>query len=308
MALKSVGILVTDHLMTADLLVNAKARRGQEWYELAIAELKRHGVQLGTTHRFRQIDHLRREVQASVARGAELVIVGGGDGTFSSIVDLLADCPTTLGVLPLGTGNAFARDLGIPADVREACRILAQGRDERVDLGRVNDDYFINISTIGLTTRIAAHLTNPLKKRFGRFVYVIALVRAIQEVQPFTATLTTENGVTEFETLQVVIGNGRFHAGPFRLSETSSISEGKLSLYAVQAASKGALIRVAFRLRSGTQGSLSEVHAEETSGGVLVAEPARRVTVDGEINQRTPITFRVQPKTLSVRVPSSFDG
>jgi diacylglycerol kinase (ATP) len=294
--------------MAAHLFVNVKSRRGQEWFDPAVEELRRCGVEVSQANKFRDMPELLSGIRNSLRAGCPRIILGGGDGTFSSAVHLLANRPVQLGVLPLGTGNSFARDLDIPADLPTACKIIAEGIESEVDLGRLNDDYFINVATIGLTTRIASHLTNPMKRKFGQFVYVVALAQAIREVEPFRATLRTENGETSFETLQVVIGNGKYHAGPFRLSETSSITDGKLSLYALQAKSKGALIRMAFRLHSGTQGSLDEVHAEETAGGTLVANPIRKVTVDGEINQKTPINFRVQPRTLRVLVPDQFVG
>jgi YegS/Rv2252/BmrU family lipid kinase len=292
--------------MSAHLFVNTKSRRGQDGFEPAVAELKRLGVDVSEATRFREIPDMLNGIRRSIRAGCPLIILGGGDGTFSSAVHLLANRPVTLGVLPLGTGNSFARDLDIPPDIPTACQVIAEGHQVAVDMGRLNDDYFINVATIGLTTRIASHLTNPMKRKFGQFVYVFALTQAMREVQPFRATLRTENGETTFETLQVVIGNGKYHAGPFRLSETSSITDGKLSLYALQAKSKGALIRMAFHLHAGTQGSLDEVHAEETSGGTLIAEPVRKVTVDGEINQKTPIDFRIQPETIRVIVPKNF--
>jgi len=293
---------------SAVLLVNTKSRRGQEWFQDAQRELRALGVELETAKSFKTIDQLIAEAEAGVKREAPLIIAGGGDGTFSAIAHLFVNCKTTLGVLPLGTGNAFARDLGIQANLAEACRVIAHGRAEAVDLGRIQDDYFVNVATIGLTTKIAQTLTVPLKRKYGRFVYAIAIARAFQEIRPFRAVLKTENGEREFETLQIVIGNGHYHAGPFPLSPSANITDGKLHLYAVEASTKAALLKLALFLPTGRQDLLQEVHAEDTAGGTLDTFPKIPMTIDGEVCPRPPIRFGIAAKAMQVIVPPNFTG
>ena len=139
------------------------------------------------------------------------------------------------------------------------------------------------------------------------FAYAFALARAMQTVHPFRARIETENGINEFETMMIVLGNGRFHAGPFPLSPDASIREGLLSVYALRARDKMAFLRLALRLPFGTQGDLEEVHAEETEGGTLWTEPVMAVTVDGEICRRTPSKFGVAYRALRVVVPLGAD-
>lgn len=160
----------------AVLYVNAKSRRGQEWFTTSQAALRDKGVELADARMFRDVRDLQRATQRAIADGTSLVVIGGGDGTFSSVARYFVGSSSTLGVLPLGTGNAFARDLGIVADVQTAVRTILEGREARVDLGFAGDDYFLNVASIGLTTRIAEALTGPMKKRLGRFVYAVALV------------------------------------------------------------------------------------------------------------------------------------
>jgi YegS/Rv2252/BmrU family lipid kinase len=291
----------------AVLLVNTKSRRGQEWFEDAQTELRSLGVQLDAAMSFRRIEELIAEAKLGIERKAPLIIAGGGDGTFSAIAHMFVGCGTTLGVLPLGTGNAFARDLGIPANLPEACRIVAHGQVRAIDLGVINDDYFVNVATVGLTTKIAESLTVPMKRKYGRFVYAIAITRALRHIKPFIAKIETENGTRELETMQVVIGNGRYHAGPFLLSPEAQITEGKLTLYAVKASSKAALLRFALALPSGNQGALEEVYTEETTGGTLSTFPHMKVTVDGEVCPLTPIKFGIAPGAIRVAVPTAFE-
>lgn len=290
------------------LLVNTKSRRGQEWFESVQERLDTLGVEVDRAQSFEDMGELIKDVKNGIRDGVPVIACGGGDGTFSAVARLFAGQETILGVLPLGTGNAFARDLGIEADVDKATAIIAAGRTAHVDAGFIGDDYFVNVATLGLTTRIARNLTVENKRKFGRFVYALALWNAMRDVKPFRVKLTTENGEREFETLQTVIGVGRYHAGPLPLSPDASITDGRLSIYALRAAEKTALLKMALKLPTGTQGDLDEVHSEECRTGRIETFPPVSITVDGEVCARTPADFRIAPRALRVLVPDSFTG
>lgn len=290
----------------AVLIVNTKSLRGKEWFEDAREGLTKRGIELQAAYSFRTLGELLAETKSAIRQQVPLVIAGGGDGTFSAIARYFVNSSTVLGVLPLGTGNAFARDLGIPTSVDAACDTIASGLVSCVDLGIAADDYFVNIATVGLTTRIAQSLTGPLKKRYGRFVYAIGLFNGLRRARPFQATLTTENGTDVFSTLQVVIGNGRFHAGPFPLSPDASITEGKLTLYALKATTRAAFLKMALYLPTGRHVDLTEVHHEDCVGGELATLPPLPATVDGEVCAQTPLHFGVARGALRVVTPVEF--
>lgn len=289
----------------AALIVNAKSRRGRELFAVARKMLEDRGIQLVGAYQFRNARQLAAEVQGSAQREVPLIICGGGDGTFSAVARYFVGRRSVLGVLPLGTGNAFARDLGIHR-VEDAIEALVSGRIQRVDLGVAGNDYFVNVATVGLTTLIARELTSGSKRRLGRAAYAVALVRALQKVKPFKATLTTPEESVSFRTLQVVIGNGRFHAGPFPIAPEATITEGRLNIYALTATSRSAFFRLALHMSGGKHVDLSEVHALSTTSGLLETEPLQQVTVDGELCQRTPLKFAVASRALPVVVPAEF--
>lgn len=291
----------------AVLLVNTRSLKGAEWLDQAKQKLSEAGIELAVAQGFSKAPELFHRAEEE-AHGDRLVIVGGGDGTMSAVANILAKTKCTMGVLPLGTGNAFARDLGIPTDLDKAVEILVSGMASEVDLGICDGKYFLNVITIGLTTTVAKTLTVPLKRRFGRFVYGIALLKALRQTKPFLARIETENGPTEINTIELVIGNGRYHAGPLPLSPTAAITSGFLRLYAVEAGSTAGLIKYALLLPTGLQGILNTVHSERTAGGTISTTPVQSVVVDGEVSHKTPIQFSVEPLALKVMVPKSFKG
>lgn len=289
------------------MLVNTRSLNGVEWLQKAKDKLTEHGLRVSSAEGFSKAPELFARAKEE-AQGDKLIIVGGGDGTMSAVAGILAHGPATMGVLPLGTGNAFARDLNIPTDLEKAVDVLVTGMSTEVDLGLCNGKHFVNVVTIGITATVAQTLTVPLKRRFGRFVYAIALTRGLKRMKPFLATIATENGTKELSAVQIVIGSGRYHAGPLPLSPLAAITSGSLRLYAVEAGSKFEFLKYALLLPTGFQGLLKTVHSEDTAGGTITTVPTKPTVADGEMGGKTPIRFSVDPLALKVMVPESFKG
>ncbi|HVT14179.1 MAG TPA: YegS/Rv2252/BmrU family lipid kinase [Fimbriimonadaceae bacterium] len=290
----------------AALICNSRSRRGKDWFPAAKEILLSEGFELTVAVNLRDPRRVRGLAEQAVRGGVPLVVVGGGDGTMSSAASVLRKSQSTMGVLPMGTGNAFARDLGIPSDIEGACRVLIEGEPHEVDLGVAGGRHFVNVATVGLSTRIAEELTDEAKKRFGRFVYALAIARAIPTLRPFQATLAKPGGSETFETLQVVFGSGRFHAGPFPLNPDAEITDHVLNGYAVKSTSKGALLKYAFGLCTGRLVHLPEIQKFVLEEATLSTTPRQRLVVDGEIAQHTPIDLRIDPGAVRVMVSSEF--
>lgn len=235
------------------------------------------------------------------------MIVGGGDGTLSTAVDHLAHHGVTLGVLPLGTANDFARTLQIPTDLDAACETIANGKVVDIDLGRVGDNRFVNVASIGLSVGVTQALTPRLKRRLGPLAYPVATLRAYRAHVSFTAWLEFPDGDHEplrlEDLMQVAVGNGRHYGGGNAVSPTAGIDDHTLDVYAISKGRFREHMSVARFLRDGSFVEHDNVLHLTTRKIVLRTEPEQPVNVDGEIVASTPQEFGVDRNALEVLVP-----
>ena len=292
---------------SAVLIVNTKSRRGKLWFKQACETLPKMGVSLREAVALKDPSRLPALVEREIACGAERVIVGGGDGTLSAAAKHFLGKETIFGVLPFGTGNQFARDLHIATNVEAACRVIAEGKIMPIDVGTVGEDIFLTVTTAGITTQIARSLTPDTKKRYGIFAYAFAVRQALYKTQPFTAHIETPDETFDCRTVQVVIGNGRYHAGPFLLSAKAAINDGFLNGYALTDTSRLGLVRFALAMMSGRQEQAPGVHLFRAKSVKLATTPVQKVIVDGEELTKTPITIGQKLAAIRVMVPQDFN-
>jgi len=292
--------------LPAALIVNTRSRRGAELFDQALDALKAESFNLVAIYPVRHPDELIATVERALAEGAELIILGSGDGTVSEVVDSLAHHKAILGFLPLGTTNNFARTLSIPLTVDGAIKTLHTGKVAKVGLGLVDDDYFANVAAIGLSASIAKMVTNTQKRWLGRSAYLVTGIRAIARQRPFKATFKTAEGtLKDISAWQIVIANGKFHAGR-ELSKNAHIAKERLTVYYVEGASRWQLISALIGYWLGTDAQLKHVTYFETSSIEIKTEPIQRLEIDGELKAETPIRVRLAPAALKVIVPNHF--
>lgn len=289
---------------TAALIVNGKSRRGREWFAQTENALREAGINLTLSKLVKDPRQMSSLVIDSIAKGTPLVCVGGGDGTFSAVAQHFIGKESILGVLPLGTGNSLARDLGINANVDEAVKTMTEGKVEHIDLGKVNDEYFVNVATIGLTTRIAEGLDDTAKKRFGRAAYLFAIIKAVASASPFRVDLTVDGERHSFRSPQIVVGSGRYHGGPFPVTPEASIESGKLAGYVLTSTKRWVLFKYAINLWLKRQTQMPEVFPFAATSLTIRTSPTKRITIDGEIKIRTPGEFKILPAAIKVMVPN----
>ena len=293
----------------AALVVNTRSRSGETTFDVAARLLPKFSVPLTLRHALTEPHRLPEVVGRALQAGCDLIVVGGGDGSISSVVDLLAHHEAALGVLPVGTANDFARTLDIPFEIEQACETVASGAVVDVDLGLVGSDYYVNVASVGLSAAVARGLATGLKRRLGTLAYPTAAARAIVRHQPFAARLTFPEG--DFEpvvlqrVLQLSVGNGRFYGGGCIVSPGSGIDDCMLDVHAIEAGPYRELFRVLRRLRGGAHVQSHLVSHFQTRSIHVETGPSMPINVDGEISGRTPTKFSLAPNALRVLVPRS---
>ncbi|MGH3357671.1 MAG: lipid kinase [Nocardioidaceae bacterium] len=289
------------------LVVNAASRTGAAAFERAQARLGELGVQLSECYPIKDPTRLGEVLDHLADTGVELVIVGGGDGTISTAVDHLARHGTTLGILPLGTANDLARTLQIPTDVDAACDAIAHGKVVDIDIGRMGDNHFLNVASIGLSVGVAKTLTPRLKRRLGPLAYPIATAQAYRRHKPFAAYLEFPDGdhdpVRVDDIVQVAIGNGRHYGGGQTMSPTSGIDDHSLDVYAIRVGGWRDRVWVARRLRDGSFVEHDNVLHLTTRRVRLSADPEQPINLDGEVVASTPQLLEVDRNAIDVLVP-----
>lgn len=286
----------------AILVVNAMSRKGADVFEEVRAKLEMSGVELIEAHAVTEPEKMDGVVIDAIAR-APMVILGGGDGSLSSNVDHFVGQDTVFAVLPLGTANSFARTLGLPLDLDGAIDVIANGRRKTIDLGIIDGDYFANAAALGLSPLIADTVPHKLKKYFGMVGYLIWAARVAFKFRPFRLRVTLDDGtLVKSWATEARIFNGTHHGG-VELTETQTLDSGDIVIQAVTGKSLWGLawswFATLFKIRR------RELTTTEWRGKKLrlEARPKQKISIDGEIAARTPVTVEVARGAIEVAAP-----
>jgi YegS/Rv2252/BmrU family lipid kinase len=233
----------------------------------------------------------------------DAIVIAGGDGTLNGAIPALIGQGKPVGVLPMGTANDLARTLGIALDPVAAANIIAAGNKRRVDVGRVNDAYFLNVASIGLSVHIAEKQDEQLKKQFGVFSYAVAAISTLSEAERFEATIDFRGRQESVHAYQIVVGNGVHFGGGMIVSPEAGIDDGLLDIYAIETASVPDLISLAPQLRTGTLVDRNDVAYFRSGEALIKTARPMPINTDGEVTTQTPATFSVLRLALEFFAP-----
>ncbi|MGA9777210.1 MAG: diacylglycerol/lipid kinase family protein [Limisphaerales bacterium] len=253
----------------------------------------------------------RRLATEAVADGFELIVAAGGDGTVNEVLNGIGAAAdgfarARLGVLPLGTVNVFAREIGLPLRIERAWETLQRGRETRMDLPSVEfsangirqRQYFVQLAGAGLDARAIELVTWSLKKKFGPLAYVIAGVKALRgRMSKITLRVEGQSATGEL----ILIGNGRFYGGPLEIFPGADLSDGLLDVCILRRANWLALLRcipglLARRRLPANAVQRFRAPTFELAGGASFE-------LDGEWAGNLPATFSIARGKLRVAVP-----
>jgi diacylglycerol kinase (ATP) len=241
---------------------------------------------------------------AAVREGFRTIVAAGGDGTINEVVNGMVGSDVALGILPVGTMNVFAAELGLPGDLEEAWAIIRARRTRRVDLLRANQQYFIQLAGVGLDAQVVQATSWEFKKNFGPLSYLISAAQIAARKPP--RLIVESEGVIR-EGSFVLIGNGRYYGGPVAFFKDARIDDGKLDVLIFKNLAYLDIARYLAMVFMGKHTDQPDVEYFQTKKAMVRSDEDVPVEVDGEVVTALPVTFRISARKLRVVVPVGRD-
>ncbi|MFM8365486.1 MAG: diacylglycerol/lipid kinase family protein [Verrucomicrobiota bacterium] len=248
----------------------------------------------------------RRIAAEAVAAGVETVVAAGGDGTINEVVNGVAGSGARMGILPMGTVNVLAKEIGIPeGNLAAAWEVVERGHTLALDLPEANGQYFIQLAGVGLDAEVVRRTNLDLKKTLGPLSYILTLVQLAASKPP--RVIVEAPGWSDRECCFALIGNGRLYGGPFPLFKRASLYDGLLDVVVFKNQSHWDVIRYFQAIAFGTHPDLHDVEYFQTPSLRVRSNSDVPVELDGEVAGTLPCEFRLAPHKLHVLAPGAAD-
>ena len=247
------------------------------------------------------------EAEAMARRGVEegfqKIVAAGGDGTINEVVNGIAGSGTTLGLLPIGTMNVFATELGLPVHDLERCWSIVQDDNTRdVDLPKANQKHFVQLAGVGLDAQVVKETSNQLKRNFGPLSYLISAAQ-IAARQPPRLFIQSEDASID-EGSFVLVGNGRLYGGPFPFFKHAALDDGLLDVIVFKRLGYLEIIKYLQDVVFSSEIRVPEIEYFQTRRLRVESDQMVPVEVDGELVGNCPVEFCLQERSLRVLVPA----
>jgi YegS/Rv2252/BmrU family lipid kinase len=246
-------------------------------------------------------------VRAELTNSPSVVVAAGGDGTISDVAEALIGADVRLGIIPVGTANIFARELGIPLDLEDACALLdSQPNTTSIDAMKVGDQYFVLQIGIGIDSLMIRDTDRQSKRRFGRAAYLWTAFTRLIGYQPVRFTIVADGKRVRPRASQVLIANGGvLGAPPFRWGPNIRPDDGKIDVCIVGARTALDYMGLIWHTIVGQQRRDRNVRYLTAERSIAIsADQPLPIQADGEIIGDTPIQIEVVPNALKVIVPA----
>jgi diacylglycerol kinase (ATP) len=247
------------------------------------------------------------ELARQLARDGFSPVVGvGGDGTLHEIANGLVDGiePRTMAVVPIGTGNDFARCVGLPTDLSAAAELAFAGEARLMDLGRCGDTYFVNAGGVGLDARVAVSAAAmPRLLRRGTLPYMLATLREVVVNASSELTIVLDDTRIRQRALMVAIANGRFYGGGMKICPAASRVDGLLDVCVVGELSRREVLALLPKVFSGGHVGHPAVRFYQAQSVRIEGPPGTLVQLDGDLSGEVPIDLQAVPGAIRVVTP-----
>jgi diacylglycerol kinase family enzyme len=259
--------------------------------------------------RVRQPEDIAARARQAASRG-DVLVAAGGDGTINSVAAVAVERGSTLGVLPMGTLNHFAKDLRIPLDLEPAVAAIVAGHVQQVDVGEVNGRVFVNNSSVGLYPRMVWEREGEQRRGRKKWTaFMIAVGRTWRNYRMSVAHLDVGGKTAVVRTPFIFVGNNQYIAEGFRMGGRLRLDQGLLSIFVAPECGRFEILALPVRAitnRLGEASPLTGFQAQSLS--VALGHHRIRVAVDGEIAvMRPPLSYKIRPGALRVITPAQTE-
>jgi diacylglycerol kinase (ATP) len=236
--------------------------------------------------------------------GADTVLVVGGDGTLNEAANGLAGSPTRLAVIPHGTGNVFAREVGLPKTVEGCLGLLDEGKTIEIPLARAEERYFVLLASAGFDAEVVERMSSRQKNFLGMAAYVLAGARHLLRSQP---TLWVEfPGRERMEVQAVIVCRGKKYGGGVTMAPAGDLEGNTLQVVALRKTGRWAILRFALQALRGTHASSPVVFVRETPSVLVRCRIPSAAQVDGDYMGPLPVRFEMTDVTVRIVVPRNY--
>jgi diacylglycerol kinase family enzyme len=293
-----IAVVLNDSSGTGDCA--PKARRLEEIFTSARREARITVAGTGA--------QLRAAAERAVEEGCEVLVAGGGDGTINLAASVLAGRDVPLGILPLGTLNHFAKDLGIPLELEEAARLVLDGTMCSVDVGEVNGQVFLNNSSLGIYPAIVRLRERYQASGFGKWIAALWAGLTVLRRHPFMVVrITTQGEARVRHTPFVLVGNNEYRMVGLKAGSRESLVGRHLAVYVVNAERRMGLLRLAWQVMLKGVEAVQELDLLTVESAIIETRRRRlQVALDGEVVPlESPLEYRIRPAHLRVFVSAA---
>lgn len=236
--------------------------------------------------------------------GYDLVIAAGGDGSVNEVANGLVGSQVELGIIPVGTENVLAREMGIPLNPRNACRFMFDAAPRRIDTGRIDERYFVCFAGIGFDAHVAHRLSPERKKSFGALAYFMTSFEKIgaYRKENRTAHLVVDGETLDLSYWMILVGNIRNYGGGMTPAPKARPDDGLLDLCVFPMTNLPQTVRQMVSTTKGNHLDLPGVRYFQAKRIELETDPVEQIQLDGDPWEgTTPVVIESVPASLSVR-------
>lgn len=248
--------------------------------------------------------HTVELTKTALENGEKCIVSVGGDGTLREIAGAMAGSGATLGIVPCGTGNDFAKALGIrPNDASFALKTLLSGRPKRVDAGMANEEFFINVSGFGFDADVIANTEKFKKKLNGMLPYMMGIIQSLIKLRTLDLTITANGQTMSQKAIMIAVANGTHYGGGMNVAPFADPSDGMLDIYIVKAVSKLTFLALLPKFIRGKHTKLRQIIYFRASEVSVDCKQHSLINLDGSLGSNTPASFKILKDALEVMVP-----